>query len=100
MASQLTVDTTIFTPHAARVERLAPRTPSYALVRTCLIATLLAAPLAFGAVQEWAWCTVAGAAFLLLLGWSILAVRRGSVRVLWTPLYVPAGLLFLLGLIQ
>ena len=50
----------------ARRGELVP-TSSYALVRTSLIATLLAAPLAFGAVQAWAWGALAVVAFLLLL---------------------------------
>ena len=62
-----------------------------------LIATLLAAPLAFGAVQAWAWGALAVAAFLLLLFWSIAGARQGRLRILWSPLYLPAGFFFLLG---
>jgi O-antigen ligase len=87
-------------PPSAIVEKLAPRPSSYALIRTSLIATLLAAPLAFGAVQEWAWGAMAVIAFLLLLLWSISGVRQGSLKILWSPLYLPAGLFFLLGMIQ
>ena len=39
-------------------------------------------------------------AFLLLLFWSIAGVRQGSLKILWSPLYLPAGLFFLLGMIQ
>lgn len=100
MASQLAVDTTIFSGCPAGVDEFAPRAPSYAVVRTFLIATLLAAPLAFGAVQAWAWGAEAVAAFLLLLLWSIAGARQGRVRILWSPLYLPAGFFFLLGVIQ
>src|ERR1035437_5452511 len=100
MATQLTVETTIFTPYSASVEDLASRAPSFALVRISLLATLFAAPLALGAVQAWAWGTMAVAAFFLLLFWSIASVRQGRIRILWSPLYVPAGLIFLLGVIQ
>jgi O-antigen ligase len=100
MASQLTLDTTIFSAYAAGVEERALRLPLYALIRTSLIATLLAAPLAFGAVQAWAWAAMAVAAFLLFLLWSIAGVRQGVLRILWSPLYLPAGLFFLLGMIQ
>ena len=82
------------------LRKVAPRPPSYALVRTSLIATLLAAPLAFGAVQEWAWGAMAVVAFLLLLFWSIAGVRQGGLKILWSPLYLPAGFFFLLGMIQ
>jgi O-antigen ligase len=61
---------------------------------------LLAAPLAFGAVQAWAWGALAVVAFLMLLGWSIAGARQGGLTILWSPLYLPAGLLFLLGMIQ
>ena len=100
MASQLPVEIAIFPSRAATWERLAVRAPSFALVRTSLIATLLAAPLAFGAVQPWAWGALAVAAFFLLLFWSIASVRRGSLKILWSPLYFPAGLFFLLATIQ
>jgi O-antigen ligase len=100
MASPLTVNTTIRPPHSAIVEGLAPQPPSYVLVWTLLIATLLAAPLAFGAVQEWAWGGLAVVAFLLLLFWSIAGARQGRLRIFWSPLLIPAGLFFLLGTIQ
>ncbi len=69
-------------------------------MRTFLIATLLAAPLVFGAVQAWAWGGEAVVAFLLLLLWSIAGARQGRVKILWSPLYLPAGLFFLFGVIQ
>ena len=100
MASPRTIETTIFPARSATRERLAPRSPSFALVRVSLMATLLAAPLAFGAVQAWAWGALAVVAFLLLFFWSIAGVRQGVLKILWSPLYVPAGLFFLLGMIQ
>jgi O-antigen ligase len=98
MASTLAVDSIILPSRPAVVEELAP--PSYALARTSLIATLLAAPLAFGVVQEWAWGALAVMAFSLFLLWSIDGVRQGRLRIFWSPLYLPAGLFFLLGMIQ
>ena len=76
------------------------RTSSFAVVRTSLLATLLAAPLAFGAVQPWAWGAMAVAAFLLLLFLSFASARQGRIRILWSPLYIPVGFIFLLGMIQ
>jgi len=87
-------------PRLASVDQFDPHFQSYALVRTSLVAMLLAAPLAFGAVQAWAWGALAVGAFLMLLGWSIAGARQGGLTVLWSPLYLPAGLLFLLGVIQ
>jgi O-antigen ligase len=100
MATHLTVETTIFTPYSASVEDLASRAPSFALVRISLLATLFAAPLTIGAVQPWAWGAMAVAAFFLLLFWSFASARQGRIRVLWSPLYLPAGFMFLLGMIQ
>ena len=100
MASPLAIETAIFPAYTARVERLALPRPSYALTRAALMATLLAAPLAFGAVQPWAWGTLAVVAFLLLLLWLMESARRGSLTLLWSPLYLPAAAFFLLGTIQ
>src|ERR1035441_1855744 len=99
MATQLTVETTIFPPYSARVENVVSRASTFALVRTSLLATLLAAPLAFGAVQPWAWGAMAVAAFLLLLFWSFASAHQGRIRILWSPLYIPAGFIFLLGML-
>ena len=100
MASPPTVNPTVLSPHAAIFEEGALRATSYALARTLLIAILLAATLAFGAVQEWAWGAMAVLGFLLLLLWSIAGARQGGLKILWSPLYLPAGLFFLLGTIQ
>jgi len=72
----------------------------FSVARMLLVATLLAAPLAFGAVQEWAWGAMAVAAFLMLLFWSIAGARLGNLKILWSPLYLPALLFLLLGTIQ
>jgi O-antigen ligase len=98
MASTLTAE--ISQPYSAILEKVTPRPPLFSVVRTSLIATLLAAPLAFGAVEEWAWGAMAVVAFLLLFLWSMANVRQGSLKILWSPLYLPAGLFFLLGAIQ
>lgn len=69
-------------------------------VGVLLLATLMLAPLAFGAVQTWAWASLAVIAVLLLFLWGIGCVQEGAVRIFWSPLYVPAGLFLLLGVIQ
>ena len=100
MATHLTVETTIFTSFSANIEKVASRATSFSIVRTFLLATLLAAPLAFGAVQAWAWAAMAVVVFLLFLFWSIGCVRQGRIRILWSPLYLPAAFIFVLGVIQ
>src|SRR5579863_8579788 len=69
-------------------------------VGVLLLVTLMLAPLAFGAVQTWAWATLTVIAALLLFLWGIACVREGTVRIFWSPLYLPAGLFLLLGVIQ
>jgi len=100
MATQIAAEATAFPSRSLSREGIASQAASFALVRTSLLATLLAAPLAFGAVQPWAWGALALLAFLLFLLWSIASARQGKVRILWSPLYLPAGFLFLLGVTQ
>lgn len=72
----------------------------YRLLSAALLATLFAAPLAFGAVQPWAWAALAMAAVLLLAWWAVASVRQGAVRIVWSPVYVPALAFLMLGSIQ
>jgi O-antigen ligase len=65
-----------------------------------LVAILLAAPLPFGAVQAWAWAALAGLASASLFLWGVGCVRQGSLKIAWSPLYLPAVLFLLLGTIQ
>jgi O-antigen ligase len=74
--------------------------PVLALARVLLVASLLAAPLAFGAVEPWAWTSLTVLAFLALLLWGIGCVQQSVVKIFWSPLYLPAALLLLLGVIQ
>jgi len=70
------------------------------LLFAVLLATLLAAPLAFGAVQPWAWATLGMVALLLVACWAIASVRQGVVRIVWSPLYTPALAILALGAAQ
>jgi len=65
-----------------------------------MAAILLAAPLAFGAVQAWAWASLAGLASVLLFLWSMGCIKQGALKIAWSPLYWPALLFLLLGTIQ
>jgi hypothetical protein len=61
---------------------------------------LFAAPLAFGAVQAWAWASLAALACVLLFLWSVGCVRQGALKIVGSPLYLPGVLFLLLGTIQ
>ncbi len=65
-----------------------------------LVSTLMAAPLAFGAVQAWAWACLAVVAVLLLVLWAAGSVQQRVLRIVWSPLYLPALLVLFLGAIQ
>jgi O-antigen ligase len=72
----------------------------YSAARLLILTALFLSTLAFGAVQAWAWGGLAVLAALALSLWSWGWQRVGILRVVWTPLYVPAAVFFLLGLIQ
>lgn len=65
-----------------------------------LIAMLMAAPLAFGAVQPWAWGTMTGIVGCVLLLWALGCARLGTVEAIWSPLYIPALALLLMAVVQ
>lgn len=70
------------------------------IARVLLLATLLAAPLAFGAVQAWAWTALSFISVVLLLLWAGASLRSGVVTMVWSPLYLPVTLFLVLGLLQ
>jgi len=72
----------------------------FAVTRWGLMATILAAPLAFGAVQPWAWAALLIVAFGLLLLWTIGNVQQGVLTIHWSPLYLPAALFLALSVAQ
>ena len=94
------------TIRVARIPLGALQSPSqapsriFAITRWGLVATLLAAPLAFGAVQPWAWAALLIAAFALLLLWAIGNVRQETLTIHWSLLYLPAALFLALALGQ
>lgn len=63
--------------------------PFLAIARMLLIATLCAAPWAFGAVQPWAWGTLMVLSLLTLVLWAVGCAHRGILRICWSPLYWP-----------
>lgn len=63
-----------------------------------LLVILLAAPLAFGAVQPWAWGLLGVLVAFLLLLWAAGCALDKMIRVHWSPIYLPAlGFLVLAG---
>ena len=70
------------------------------IARYLLVFTLMAAPLAFGAVQAWAWAGLAVIAAGLLILWAMGCIQQQVVTIYWSPLYAPAVLFFLLGIGQ
>jgi O-antigen ligase len=65
-----------------------------------LLGVLMAAPLAFGAVQPWAWAMMNIVTVIVALAWAVGRARRGQVRLVWSPLLLPALLLPLLAVVQ
>jgi O-antigen ligase len=74
--------------------------PLFSVTRWGLVTTLLAAPLAFGAVDPWAWAALLIASFGLLLLWTIGCVQQGAAEVHFSPLYLPAVLFLALPVVQ
>lgn len=91
-----------FLPASFRKEEAAALAGSrwFSRARALLIATLFASPFAFGAVEAWAWAALYILSFAGLAFWAIGNVRRRAVRIIWSPLYVPAALFLLLGVVQ
>ena len=68
--------------------------------RIGLVALLCAAPLAFGAVQVWAWSTLVVVLVLLLFCWAIGCARQRALTIRWFPLYTPALMFLSLCVLQ
>jgi O-antigen ligase len=80
---------------AGEISILSGGTP-IAVARGLLLAGLLAAPLALGAVVAWAWAGLALLAAALLILWGMEQIQRGRVRIVWSPL-CGLAILFVLG---
>src|SRR3989449_3643923 len=65
-----------------------------------MVGMLLFAPLPFGSVQPWAWGAVSLLVLVSLALWALAGARQGEVKILLSPLYVPAALFLLLAAIQ
>jgi len=72
----------------------------FSVLRALLLGALLAAPLTFGGVEAWAWGTLCLLVSILVVVWVIDSLRRGVLKLAWSPLYVPGVLVLLLGVVQ
>ena len=72
MASSFVIDRPIVSARAVGAEVLAPTQRASGIL---LVGALLAAPLAFGAVQDWAWGSLGVMVFLLFFSWCIAQAR-------------------------
>ena len=70
------------------------------VARVLLVAALIGAPLAFGAVITGAWMALGLVASLSLFLWATGSVWQGRLDLVWSPLYIPLAIFFLLGLAQ
>lgn len=77
--------------------RARPGSLSFIVARSLLVVALLASPLVFGAVQTWAWASLAVLAVVQVLFWVVGSARRRELAIFWSPLYLPAALFLLLG---
>lgn len=70
------------------------------VARAVLFMALVASPLAYGAVQTWAWVSLTILADLIFVLWAIGCVRGGGLTLFWPPLCLPAALFLLWGGVQ
>ena len=73
---------------------------AFSVARVLLVAALIGAPLAFGAVITGAWVALGLVASLALFLWATGSVWQGRLDLIWSPLYIPLAIFFLLGLAQ
>jgi len=68
--------------------------------RALLFVALFGAPLAIGGVVPWAWMSLGLIASLALFLWGLGSILQGELKVIWSPLYIPLAIFFLLGVAQ
>lgn len=85
-------------PEPSPQEHAKPQT--LVAVQVLFAVTVFGAPLAFGAVEPWGWAAMVLLTAVMLGLWTAAWVRRGSIVLVWSPLYVPGALFLLLGVFQ
>ena len=68
--------------------------------RLMLVGMLVLAPLAFGAVEPWAWGAMAIVAAIILLLWAAGNVGEHLLVMVWSWIYLPGVLLLLFAMMQ
>ena len=72
----------------------------FSAARMLLGLTLLAVPVPFGAVYPWAWASLTILTLMILILWMVGSIQQGSLRIGYSPLYLPLALMLALGWIQ
>jgi O-antigen ligase len=93
-------DSSIGNRQASILYGLSEEPPAFSLARLLLVAALLGSPLAFGAVVPWAWAALGLVASLGLFLWALGSVQQRALKLIWSPLYIPLAMFFLLGVVQ
>ena len=70
------------------------------IARLLLVAALVGAPWAFGAVVPWARMALGLVACLAVFLWAVGSVQQGALKLVWSPLYIPLAMFLILGLAQ
>lgn len=68
--------------------------------RVTLVTILAVSTMAFGAVQPWAWGLIATLISIPLIFWAWNALDRAAIRLVWTPLDLPAAIFLLVAASQ
>src|SRR5438105_4501588 len=66
--------------------------------RVLLFAAAFAGPLAFGAVEPWAWALLDLSLIAVFVLWMLAAFRARVLTIVWSPFYIVAVLFIQLGL--
>ena len=83
-----------------RVGVAAVRAPLSRAARLLLLIALIAACLAYGGVQTWVWASMELVAVAVLVLWAVGVARQETVRIVWSPMWIPAALFLLLVVAQ
>src|SRR5260370_19893328 len=82
------------------VSRRTGETDWFSLVRILLVVSLFGAPMAFGALETWAWSALSIVTFSLLPGWALGCIEENKIRIRWSPYHLLGALFLSLGMTQ
>ncbi len=98
--STLSTSPAPFLRHSPQIEPDASPSILHRIARFVLLTAMFLAPWPLGAVNPWAWASLASLAFLALILWTVGCVHRGTLTIVWSPLYWPFLGLLLVALVQ